>query len=95
MKHLPVILGLVLTGLCFADDAAFQEHKEKMLQNVEERLSKINEHKTCLTNATTDEALQACTDSLRAWHEEKQTEHLVKRKERIEKRLQKRKRNKN
>ncbi|MFM8270686.1 MAG: hypothetical protein ACKN9V_10905 [Pseudomonadota bacterium] len=86
MKNFGIILGLLVSGLSSAGDADFQEHKTRMLQNVEDRISKINEHKACITNAASDEALRACANNLRSWHEGKQKERAEKQKERMQNR---------
>lgn len=82
MKNLIIGFGLLFSGITLADNAAFQEHKANMLQDIEAKLSRITEHKTCITNATSGESLKACNENLKAWHEAKQ-------KERVEKKLKK------
>lgn len=84
-----VFFGVFISLSSFGDDAAFQEIKTKALQNIDERLGKLNEHRNCVNQSNSSEALQACRESMRAWLDQEKSERLEKRKERISKKQKK------
>ncbi|NBV50849.1 hypothetical protein EBR78_06485 [bacterium] len=89
MKRPLIVLGLVASLSCVANEPSFESHKSEMLQHIEEKITKMNEHKTCVSNATSPEALKQCRESMKAWHRDEKMERMEKRKERMEKRMEK------
>ncbi len=71
-----VLLQLAANAVLFAEDGKkFEEHKAKVLQRVETRLSRLNEHKNCIASATKKEELKACREKMKAWHDANRKEH--------------------
>lgn len=73
----------------FAEDnaAGFAEHKTKVLAEVDQRIAKMQEHRTCINSATTPDAMKACHEKMREFHEGQRMEHLENHKERIDKKI--------
>ena len=67
---------------------AFDTRKAKILIEIDERLHKLQEHKTCVSAATAAEGLKACHETMREWHKSQRMEHMEDRKERMEGRMQ-------
>ncbi len=73
-----------------ADEGAnFATHKSEMLANIEERIAKLQEHKSCVSSANDKEAMKACREKMKDWRDGERSEMQEKRKERMEKRLKK------
>ena len=43
----------------------FEEKKSHMLGKIDKRISHLNEMKTCVTSATTEEGMMSCHDKMR------------------------------
>ena len=65
-----------------------QKFKTEASADIEEHSQKLQEHKSCINNATTKEAVQSCRDNMRQWRQGQRAEHLDKHKARLEQRLQ-------
>ncbi len=70
MKFL-LVLSLSLSSLSvFAHDhdkgPSLEDAKAKILAHLEKRISHINETKTCVSAATSKEALKVCKDNMRS-----------------------------
>lgn len=95
MKRPVILMGLMASLGCVANEPSFETHKSEVLKHIEERITKMNEHKTCVTNASSQDALKQCRESMKAWQQEEKVEHMEKRKERLEKRMEKMKEKQN
>lgn len=71
------------------EGANFATHKAEMLANIEERITKLQEHKSCVAAANDKEAMKACREKMKDWREGERAEMQEKRKERMEKRMKK------
>jgi hypothetical protein len=54
-----------------------------------EHIQKLQEHKACVSGASTPEALKQCRASMKEWRQDQRLEQMEKRKARIEERMQK------
>lgn len=73
-----------------ADEApagGFEKHKAQILSEIDQHLQKAQEHKACVTAATTPDALKACRATMKEWHHNERLEHMGKKKERLEERM--------
>jgi hypothetical protein len=66
-----------------------ETHKAEMLKEIDEHIAKMQEHKSCVTAATTKEAMMACRDKMKDYRQGERTEHMDRRMERMEQRKQK------
>lgn len=57
------------------DPAKWEEHKQKMLVHLEEKLAVITKAKECVTAANSHESLMACHDQIRMEHKEMRKGH--------------------
>jgi hypothetical protein len=81
------ILGLFLLALpAFAEGPNFESNKAEALKNIDERISKMQAHKACVSGASDKEAMKACREKMKDWREGEKEERMEKRKERMEKR---------
>lgn len=64
----------------------FTEHKAKMISQLEERISKMQELKACAEKAADKEALKACHKGMKEWRDDKRGEPRDGRKNRREER---------
>ena len=78
---------LFVAGLCiicsatwgFSQGEVFEKKKTERLAEIDEHLKKLQEHRDCVSNAATYEALRQCGDSMRSWRRDKQHDDLGKR----------------
>jgi hypothetical protein len=68
-------VGLLVASNGIAKNTIFDEHKATELKRVTEHIAKLQEHKTCVTNAQEIEALKACHEKMKKWWQEKSKEH--------------------
>lgn len=68
------------------DGKGFEAHKAEALKGIDERLAKLNEHKTCVTAAADKEAFKKCHESMKEFRHDKKEEWKEKREEMKEKR---------
>ena len=80
---------ILMVAMAFGDDGDFSKHKAEMLGHIEEKIQKMQEHKTCISGASDKDALKKCHESMRDWHKSERREHREKRKERMGKRMDK------
>lgn len=84
-----VALGILIsTSVCFANED-LSAHKTEVIAEIDQHINKLQEHKTCISSASTKEALMECRKTMKAWRDSERSEHLEKRKGRIEERMQK------
>jgi hypothetical protein len=86
MKFIYLAALLIPFASAQAEEEKFPEHKAKMLSQLEERISKMQELKSCAEKAADKEALKACHKDMKEWRDEKRGEMKEMRKNRREER---------
>lgn len=71
------------------DGKDFGTHKAEVLKHLDEKIAKLNEHKTCVTAAADKDAFKKCHESMKEFRHEKKAEWKEKREEMKEKRKEK------
>ena len=94
-----LLLALALTFGSFAAFAeiedgpdmgkTFAERKAHMQTEIEQHLTAMNAHKTCVNAAADDAALKACRDKMIEMHAQKRMGNMEGRKDMLEKRMEK------
>lgn len=91
-----VLASLFMMGsVAFADHHEgkmgenFETHKQEALKRIDERLAKLQEHKTCVTAAANGDAMKACHEKMKAFREEMREEGMENRMEKMDKRMEK------
>lgn len=66
MKKLGMVLILLSASLAFADgkDEKFNEHKQKALQNMDERITGLQNAKACISAASDRASMKKCHEQL-------------------------------
>ncbi len=71
------LVGLSISGLAFAGPGPgpgkpekFEEHKTKMLADLDQRIVKIQEHRACVAAAANPDGMKKCRDAMKAFHDE-------------------------
>lgn len=82
---------LLVSTAIFADDdkGDFNTHKTEILSHIDEKVQKMQEHKSCVQAAQDKEALKKCKESMHEWRKGERMEHMEKLKERLEGRMEK------
>lgn len=81
------LAALLIPFAAHAEEAdKFPEHKAKMISQLEERIGKMQELKSCAEKAADKEALKACHKGMKEWRDERREEVKEKRKNRREER---------
>lgn len=77
---------IFMAFLCFlfatsasSQGESFERKKAERLADIDERLKKLQEHRACVSTATTYDALSQCRDAMRDWRREKNNDGLGKR----------------
>ena len=83
-----VVLTLVGAVVARAEED-FERRKSEAVAAIDERIQKLQEQKTCLSGASTPEALKQCRASMKEWQQGQRLEHMEKQKARIDERMQK------
>lgn len=85
MKYfLFTLTALFVTHLpLFADEHNFEAHKADVLKNIDERMTKLAEHKTCVTAATDPKAMKECREKMKEWMKAEKEERREHRRERM------------
>ncbi len=83
-----VALAFSLHTTCYSNDD-LSAHKLEVTAEIDQHISKLQEHKSCINSAGTKEALMECRKTMKTWRDSERSEHLEKRKSRIEERMQK------
>lgn len=75
-------------GLCFlasrsfAQGPDFEKRKAERLAEIDQRIQKLQEHRTCVSGAPSHDALRKCVDEMREWRRDERNEHREQREER-------------
>jgi Ni/Co efflux regulator RcnB len=83
-----VVLALVGAVVARADEN-WEKRKSEALAGIDERIQKLQEHKSCVSGASTPDALKQCRASMKEWQQGQKLEHMEKQKARIDERMQK------
>lgn len=88
------VFGLGLIAPVFADDSAkqkeeFAAHKTEIMGELDQHIQKLQEHKTCVSNAADREAMKACRATMKEFRKGERKEHHDRRKAFMKKRLDK------
>lgn len=84
-------LVLLFSNSTFAEEkTGFEDRKKEALSRIEERIQKLQEHKSCISAAADKEAFKACHGKMKEWREDKKDE-MRERKEERQKRREERK----
>ena len=68
------LLAAPLSQQAFADDD-FAAHKTQALAKIDGHIQKLQEHKGCVSAASTKEAMAACHSAMKTWRESEQAQH--------------------
>lgn len=69
--------------------ANFETHKGEVLTDIDQRIQKLQEHKTCVGAATNHDGMKKCHESMKEFRMGERAEQTGRRKDRMEKRQQK------
>jgi hypothetical protein len=83
-----VVAGLFGAVAAWAEED-FEKRKSEALAGIDERIQKLQEHKACLSAASTPDALKQCRASMKEWGQAQRLEQMEKHKARIDERMQK------
>jgi hypothetical protein len=72
-----------------AEEGDFETHKTEILKHLDEHIAKLQEHRGCISGASSKEALMKCRESMKDYRFEKKMELMEKRKEHMDKRMKK------
>ncbi len=89
MKKLLVAALCIFSLTAFTDhheegddkNAKFEDVKAKMVTHIDERIAKMNEHKSCVSAAADKEALKACREKMKEYREDMKEKWQEKKKE--------------
>lgn len=89
-----VALALGVTVSAFADEAPadtgkYEAFKAERLKELDERIQKLQEHRTCVSSAANKDAFKSCHGSMKAWRDSEKAEHMEKRNARMGERMKK------
>lgn len=88
MKSL-VILGIFLaSSFAVAQGGGFEEQKSHVLQNVDERISMLQDMKSCVVGAGDLAALKVCQEKRKDYNRNKKAAKRQHRKDRMDKRIE-------
>jgi hypothetical protein len=91
--------AIALTGILFMTTVActgvsaeekLEKRKAKAASEIDNRIQKLQEHKGCISSASTPDALKQCRDARKESHQAERVEMLEKRKSRIDERMKNR-----
>ncbi len=82
------LLAAPLSQQAFADDD-FAAHKTQALAKIDGHIQKLQEHKGCVSAASTKEAMAACHSAMKTWRESEQAQHAEAVKSRIDDKIKK------
>lgn len=68
------------------DTAQFATRKTEILKQIDERISKMQEHKTCVSSANDREAMKACHEKMKQYRMSEREEHMDEKMGRMEER---------
>ncbi len=69
-----------------ADDD-FSTHKTKIIAEMDERIQKMQEHRSCVNGAASREAMKDCHEKMKSWRESEHKENLGKRRAHIDEKI--------
>jgi hypothetical protein len=75
-----------MSSVSFGQGADFEKFKSQRLAEIDARIQKMQEHRSCISSATSHTALRSCGEKMRTWHKEEREERREKRDERRERR---------
>ena len=77
---------LVFSRVSYTDDkdgsGNFEEKKARAISEIDERIQKLQEAKTCVSSATDHEAMKKCRASMREYRHHEKMERMKHRKDR-------------
>jgi len=71
------------SAIGFAQGPDFDKRKAEHLSEIDRRIQKMQEHRSCISNATNIEALRKCQDAMRDSMKAERDEHRERREERL------------
>ena len=93
-RHFSLLTAAIFT-ICLVSatsmaepDKNFEERKAQHLKDIDEKIQKMQEHRTCVSNAQSVDDLKKCKESMREFHQAEKAEHMENRKKNIEKKLE-------
>ena len=72
-----------------AEGPDFEKHKAEAVTEIDQRIGKLQQMKSCISGASNHEAVKACRADMKEFREEQRSERIEKRKEALENRLNK------
>jgi hypothetical protein len=89
MKKSLIALSFVVTGLAFAQGNNFEDHKKKMVEEIEKRINLLQTEKTCIAGASDVNAVKACREAAKKEHEALRSEHKQEKMKHIDEKIKK------
>ena len=94
MKSLNWLLVVSFVSFCGASALAAEENFEKgkseALSELDQRIQKLQENRTCMSAAANRDAMKKCHESMKDWREGKKHEMMEKKQMRMEERMKER-----
>jgi hypothetical protein len=81
-------LGLASVSSMAQPEKNFEERKTQHLKDIDEKILKMQEHRTCVSSAQSVDDLKKCKESMREFHNAEKVERMENRKKNIEKKLE-------
>ena len=89
MKLLLVLVATLLNLTAFADGGDFEKHKAEALTNIDQRIQKLQETKSCMSAAKDHEGMKACREKMQEFNKAERAEAMQKRSSGIDERIKK------
>lgn len=62
-------------GVLAAPGPKFEEHKSRILSDIDQRIAKMQEHRSCVSGAADQDAMKKCHDAMKAFHDAERQKH--------------------
>lgn len=88
LKFIAALFLISLPALA-EDNSVFEARKAEALKEIDQHISKLNEHKTCVSNAKDKESLKTCHEAMKDFRQDRRMEHMGNRRDRLDKKMEK------
>ena len=62
-------------GVMAGPGQKFEEHKAKILSEIDQHIAKMQEHRSCVAGASDHDAIKKCHETMKAFHEVERQKH--------------------
>lgn len=84
------ILGFIGISInAHSEGEDLNARKAEMNANIDAKIKRLQEHKTCINSASTREAMKACHEQMENFHEQMRASNMEKRKSHIDEKIRK------